>query len=263
MKILAIDDEEIMLEKLCRCIQEAAPNEELISFRHSSDVLKYVSENKIDVAFLDIKMRGIDGLELGKRIKLVQPLVNIIFCTGYDDFIFEAVSKVRCNGYLLKPVTTEDVITELNNLRIPMKDKIVKKFGIYLQCFGNFQVFFDGKLLEFGTAKTKEMLAYLVDRKGAVVTNNEMMIALWEDDKDHTAYLKKCKKDLMDTLKKVGYEDIIVKSWGGLAIDSEKVDCDYYEWWCGKADSIRAFSGEYMEQYSWSEKTKASLLKGI
>ena len=83
MRIIAVDDEPLMLEKLCRCIREAAPDEEMVSFKRPSEALTYIDKNHVDVAFLDVKMRGMDGIELGKRMKITHSKVNIIFCTGY------------------------------------------------------------------------------------------------------------------------------------------------------------------------------------
>ncbi len=160
MRILAVDDEKLMLDNLCMCIQEVAPSEELVSFKSSSEALQYVTKNTIDVAFLDIKIRGMDGLELGRQIKLLQPGVNIIFCTSYSDRIFEAVSDVRCNGYLLKPIHAEDIKKELDNLRAPavmLKQDITK---MEIRCFGNFQVFVNGRPLEFHSKKAKELFAF-------------------------------------------------------------------------------------------------------
>ena len=63
-----------------------------------------------------------------------------------------------------------------------------------MQCFGNFEVFVDGKVLHLKPEKMKELLAYLVDCKGALCSNAEIIAALWEDNADHYDYLKKCKK---------------------------------------------------------------------
>ncbi len=96
-----------------------------------------------------------------------------------------------------------------------------------------------------------------------MITNGEIISNLWEDDENHDSYFKKCRKDLYDTLAENGMKDIIIKLWGGLAIDCHKVTCDYYEWLEGNPGGIRAFNGEYMEQYSWAELTKASLYQKI
>ena len=62
MRILAVDDEQLMLGRLERCIREAAPEAELISFQKATECLSYVRKQQADVAFLDIRMRLMDGM---------------------------------------------------------------------------------------------------------------------------------------------------------------------------------------------------------
>ncbi len=259
MRVLAVDDEALMLEKLCDSIKEAAPEAVIASFRRASEAQEYIQENEIDVAFLDIKMRGMTGMELAKIIKTTQPNVNIIFCTGYSEYMYDAISKVRCSGYILKPVDAGQVAEELKNLRIPMKKEADKK-GLYVQCFGNFEVFLNDEILKFESKKTKELFAYLVDRHGALCNIKEIEAVLWEDDGDHSSYIKKCRKELTDLFKAKGLEDVIEKTWGGLAVRAGHFQCDYYDWIDGKAEGINRWNGSYMDQYSWAEVTKASLM---
>ena len=258
MKILAVDDENLMLERLCRCIKEAKPDSEVIAFRRAAEALEYTKKQHIDVAFLDIHMRNMDGMELAKQIKLINPKINIIFATSYTDYIYDAVSEVRCSGYIMKPVTTEQILKELENLRNSIEDIINVK--VFVRCFGNFDVFVNGEALYFDSAKAKELLAYLVDRNGAVCTNGEISATLWEDDEDHYSYLKKCKKTLNKILTDAGCEDILVSFRGSVGVNKEKFKCDYYDWLDGKAGGINAYHGEYITQYSWGEITNASLI---
>lgn len=51
----------------------------------------------------------------------------------------------RCSGYVLKPVTTEQIVRELDNLRHPIEEQPRAK--VHMQCFGNFEVFVDGKAM--------------------------------------------------------------------------------------------------------------------
>lgn len=257
MKILAVDDEQYMLDRLCRCIREAESDVDLIAYKSSSEALHYIQEHEVDVVFLDIQMRKMTGMDLARELKLRRPSVNIIFVTGYHDYIYQAVSEIRCSGYLVKPVTTEQVITELHNLRHPIAGKASTRLRI--QCFGNFEVFVDGKVLNFSLAKSKELLAYLVDRSGAMCTNREIAAILWEDDEEHYSYLKKIKRDLMNTLKAVNCEEIINSQRGRIGIARNQIECDYYQWLEGTAAGINAYHGEYMMQYSWAEVTKPYL----
>ena len=95
-----------------------------------------------------------------------------------------------------------------------------------------------------------ELLAYLINARGGVCTNQEIMTYLWDDDDPHDSYFKKLRKDLFETLASYGCEDIVYKSWGGMGINKELVDCDFYTW---LENNDGEYTGDYMKQYPWTE----------
>ena len=247
MTILAVDDEKLLLMALENAIREAVPDADIISFRKAADALAYAENNRVDVAFLDIQMRGMDGLALAKEMLEIDPRINIIFCTGYDDYISEAFRDVRCNGYITKPVDVQKVLQEMQHLRVPLLPNAPKK--VRFQCFGSFEVFVNGEPMQFERTKTKELLAYLVNAGGAVCTNNEIIVNLWDDDDDHYSYYKKLRLDLLSTLERYGCSEIVYRQRNGIGIVTDEVDCDYYAW---KKNNHGKYPGEYMKQYLWS-----------
>lgn len=255
MIILALDDEKIALEGLLKSIREAEPEAEVIGFRKPSEALAYFKEHPCDVVFLDIQMRGVNGVNLAKEMKLLQPKVNVVFATGYLDYMGEAFS-LHASGYLVKPITTKKVRAELEDLRHPVQETARSRVSIYT--FGNFEIYVDGKTLPFKYEKTKEMLAYLVDRHGAFCSNGEIMTALWEDER-RPSYLGNLKKDLLDTLREHDCLEIVESGWNKLRVVPENISCDYYDWYEGKPNAINRYMGEYMAQYSWAELTNANL----
>lgn len=247
MQILAVDDEQLMLDALTVCIQEAAPNAQVYSFRRSSDALNFAKENPLDVAFLDIRMRGMDGLELGKQLLLIHPSINLIYCTSYDEYVSEAFRAIRCNGYITKPVDAEQIARELACLRVPMF--LPKKKRVEFHCLGRFEMFIDGEAVKFENAKTKELMACLVDACGGICSNQEIIVKLWEDDNRHDSYFKKIRKDLGDTLQAYGCADILCRQRGGIGINVDMVKCDYYDW---KRQNPGKMPDVYMSQYFWA-----------
>ena len=254
MVIYAIDDEPNALEYLCDKIRQAEPDCELHSFTSSTRALESSRTLRFDVAFLDINMPGISGIELAKKLKAVDPRVNLVFVTGYSEYAIDAFS-LDAGGYLLKPAAVSDIRHALDNLRYPMRSAPGK---LRLQCFGDFEVFLGDEPLKFKYAKTKEMLAYMVDRRGAVCTKNDIIIALWEDD-DHAAYYRSLVKDLTDTLSSCGCGDAIDRRRAGLSVIRDKVTCDYYDYLDGVPSAVNLWRGEYMRQYSWAEDTAGAL----
>lgn len=255
MIVLAVDDKKIPLAALEDAIIKAEPNASVHGFRNAADALSFAESEPCDVAFLDIDMQDMNGIELAKRLKIKKSNINIVFSTGYSEYTGEALS-IHCSGYIMKPVTPEKVRNELDNLRFPVQIHQAKR--VRFQTFGNFEVYVDGNPLSFKYEKTKELLAYLVDRCGALCTNGEIMAKLWSDD-THFSYLRSLKKDLLDTLKEKNCSEIILQQWGKMGIHADQVDCDYYEWQQGEVNAINRYHGEYMAQYSWGELTNGTL----
>lgn len=261
MRIIAADDEALALQSLEKAIRAAKPEEEVVSFQEPEDVLEYAKEHPIDVAFLDVEMGTMSGIEVAKQLKVWYPKINIIFVTGYDKYMAQAI-ELRMSGYVTKPATKEKILVELEDLKHPVQT--IKANTLTVKCFGNFEVFVNGKILEFEKNKTKEMLAYLIDRRGSSVTSGELRSILWEDDSvsdnNTRSYLSKLKKDLIKTLKKAGVQDAFVETRGKYAIAPEKISCDYYDYLDDKPEGIRAYNGEYMSQYSWGELNQKAFL---
>ena len=102
------------------------------------------------------------------------------------------------------------------------------------------------------------MLAYLVDRHGASVTTKQIFAVLWEDapyDRNSKNYVGAVLSSLKSTLKEVGIDDILIKTWNHLAIDVSKIKCDAYDYEKGDISAVNSFHGEYMSNYSWAEFT--------
>ena len=261
MKIIAVDDEKLALDTLVDSIEKAVPDASITGFRKPEDALTYVRENDCEIAFLDIKMRGMTGLELAKRLKDIRGEINIIFVTGYSEYSLDAF-RLYASDYLLKPATPDAVKQAMEHLRTPVKPIHTKR--VRIQCFGNFEVYVDNKPLIFGRAKSKELLAYLVDRMGASVTMGELIAIMWEDGADTSSRqsnLRNLIADLKNVLSDVEVGNIILKSRNSIAVNCEMVDCDYYDFLRHIPYAVNAYHGEYMMQYSWAEITTAALLQ--
>ena len=259
MTILAVDDEKLALEGLMRSIRAAAPEADVRGFRDPEEALRFAETIPLYAVFLDIEMRGMDGITLAKQLLQTEPKTNIIFTTGYGEYAGRAFD-LHASGYIMKPVTEEKVRRELSALRY----RAVPERRLVIRAFGNFEAYVDGEPVRFQTGKAKELLAYLVDRRGAVCLNGELLSALWEDDGEeanHTSYLKKIRRSLFDTLEAVGCGDVISRTRGGLAILTDKISCDYYRYlkYGNEPGMPPLYRGEYMMQYSWAEFTHGVL----
>ena len=254
MIAIAVDDEILMLGALVKAIGASSDIEEVAKFTDCEEALEFVRSNHADVAFLDINMRGMGGLALAEKILSVRPSCKIVFCTGYEEYAIPAF-KLHASGYLMKPISAKDVQAEIDNI----KGRRQKEKLIDVNCFGNFEVYANGEKLMFKRLKTKELFAFLVDRKGAGMTAKQICAVLFPDDTDDTknaAYLRQLVLDLKNTLKSVGAENVFRHETPCYRIDTSLIKCDYFSYLeTGRPE----FYGEYMMQYSWAEETCAQL----
>ena len=260
MHILATDDEQSALNILTGAIQDAVPLATVHGFRNPLEALEFMKETKCEVAFLDIQMREMSGIVLARKLKEIYPKVNIVFVTGYSQYANEAFA-LHASGYVYKPVTADKIVIEMENLRTPVK---WKETGICVNTFGNFELIVNGEEVSFGREKSKEMLAYLVDKQGKSATRKELASVLFEREDYSRAtqnYLSKIIKELIVALEKVGAEKMLKRGLNSYSVDVDAFSCDLYDYEKDNVtpNGLNRFYGEYMKQYSWAEVTLARL----
>ncbi len=199
-------------------------------------------------------MSEMTGVELAKELKAVNPKMNIIFVTGFSEYAGDAM-ELHASGYIMKPVTKEKVERELCDLRFPIVPK--KDALLRVQCFGNFDVFLPyGSHMRFERSRSKEIFAYLVHRQGSSCTTREIAAPLFEDapfDKKQQNYVQQLIHALIKSLKAVGAEKAVERSYNALAVNPDVFDCDYYRFKELDAGAVNAYQNEYMSQYYWAD----------
>ena len=257
MNAIVVDDEIYMLETLQEAVNASSDIETVEAFSTCSAALAYATENPIDIAFLDINMRGIGGLGLAEKLLEQQPYCNIVFCTGHEEYAVSAF-QLHVSGYLMKPITPNAVQKEIDHIKgIKSTEKLLT-----IKCFGNFEVLSGGKVLPFRRTKTKELLAVLVDRNGAGMKAKQICAILFPEDTDDTknaTYLRQLILDLKNTLKMISAENVLQHDTPYYRINTNLVKCDYFSFLETRKPE---FHGEYMTQYSWAEERCAMLQFG-
>lgn len=264
MQIVVIDDEPLMLAQLKNEVEAVFPDAEVVAFEDPEGVEAYLEEapeGEPKYAFFDIKLRGMSGIELAKIVKDERPHTRIVFCTAYSDYALEAFS-VPAQGYVLKPITRDKIKEAVRQIDLIAQEGAAKQTenGLVVRTFGNFEVFYDGVPVVWKRQKAKELLALIIDARGASLNNVEIAKALWDDDsKTSLNYVQTVMASLRKTLKEYGVEDILIKSWNATSIDKTKVNCDLYAFLNGDAQAVNDYHGEYMNNYDWAKSTKSWL----
>ena len=228
MKIAAVDDETHALERFERMVSEIADLELCGLFETGRQLLAYLKENPLDAVFLDIEMPGVNGLELAGQIQDLNENIDIIFITAFNQYAVEAF-ELQAVDYILKPLTEERLGKTVRRL-LKTNRPAVRAGKLFVQCFGDFEVFLDGAALAWKNSKAKEVLAFLVHKNGVPVGWEKIADAVWPDYNAEkaqtnfhaTTYL------LRKRLAEAGMPHILESVRGNYRIATESIDCDVY-----------------------------------
>ena len=259
MKAICVDDERILMEDTVAMCLELPEIDEARGFVRPEDALEWLDHNAADLALLDIDMPGMNGLELARRIQRINPYIAILFITSFSQYALEAY-EVHPTAYLLKPFDQARLTREIEYALSLCRAR--RPAHIAAHTFGHFEILVDGKTMSFRRSKSKELLAYLVDRRGAGVTRQDAFAALWEDrayDASMQKQLDVVIRSLRDTLQTYGIGELFELKNRRLRIRPELIDCDLYRFLKGEPDAVSAYFGEYMSQYAWAANTEARL----
>ena len=256
LKIAVAGSKKQAPDTLYRRIQEAAPDAECVCFLSLEEAGRFLLQEDCDVLFACADAEEEKVLSLLERVRLHLPALNILLSAEGGAYALAAL-RLHASGYLVEPFSAADIRRELQDLRYPVGTAGREK-RVRAQCFGNFELFVDGRAVRFKYKKTRELAAYLIDRCGAVCSGPEIGAVLWEEDiEEHPEYLKSLVRDLTSTLSSLGCEGILEKQRGGLGIRPDLIECDFYNWKRGISGGLNTYRGEYMSQYSWGEFTNA------
>lgn len=261
MKILIVDDERGAREDLRRAVGNVTGTAEIVMAKTAAEALKYAGKSSFDAVFLDINLPDMDGLITAREMNEMRPGTNIIIQTADPGFALEAYGLYVCD-YILKPVSEKDIRRALEHLRWPVSEALPR---LEVRCFGRFEVLWNGRPLKFSRSGSKELLAYLIDHKGELVSMDDIAYALCEDVGDvmkAKIHIRVFLCELNHTLDRIGMREVLIRKRGEMAICRDMVDCDYYRMLDGDTGASTGFRGEYMTQYSWAEYTEAQLWFG-
>ena len=258
MHILIFNKDKEEIKEIKNTLENIFENQVCLIANSESEAREIIDEKQISLAFINIDSKK--EIELAKRAIKKNPVVNIIFISETKDFAYDAF-EIYASGYIIKPITKEKIIKNIQHLRFQLNG--IGKKRVEVHCFGKFDIFVDGTAVKFSRAKSKELLAYLVDRNGTMCNNEDLLAVLWQDKKPTKSLKQQLRNliyDLNQSLRKVDADDIIIRQDTTIGIKKEKIKCDYYDFQKGDPKALQSFRGEYMSQYSnWSYTMELNL----
>lgn len=110
LKYIAVDDEPLALAKIDEFASQIPFLEKVSSFKSGLDAITFLTQNTIDLAFMDINMEGLNGFQ---TIELMKPRPLVIITTAYSQHAIKGFDMDVCD-YLLKPYSFERFIKSVH-----------------------------------------------------------------------------------------------------------------------------------------------------
>lgn len=225
-------------------------------FARAADALAWLREHDAALALLDTDLPDMNGLALAAEIRKIRPDTAVIVLTDSPEYAVSAF-RLRVSGFLLRPVSRERLAEEV---RFALSGKIPEAPArVQARTFGGFGLFVDGKPVPFRQAKCRELLAYLIDRRGGGVSRAEAFSVLWEDrpyDRPMQKQFDAVLRSLRSTLAEYGAGEILETGNGSLRVRPERISCDAWGFFSGDGEAAGVSRGEYMKGYAWGAETE-------
>jgi two-component SAPR family response regulator len=276
-RVIGVDDERIALDRFERILKEDARISVIGTFTRVSEAIEFVSRNPVDIAFLDIEMPGMNGLDLAERLAELKPHIEIVFITAYDKYALKAF-QAHAIGYLLKPLDTVEVREQIDNLSRKLGYRQQPKESKYLtvKCFGQLSCYAGENATEpihWRTAKAEELFALLIYNRGKAVSKDVIIDVLWpeaEQEKAANNFRVTCTY-LRNTLTQKGFANILLRERDSYLLDTSRIRCDLHlflstadatETELSSLEEVSAlYTGVYIDNksYEWATNTKVWL----
>lgn len=258
MRAIIVDDEQIMLKSFMRLSKGISNLNVIAQFESPDEALVFVQKNSVELAFLDIKMPGMNGIELAVHLRNICPNILVVFISAYDEYIRDS-NLIGGDYYIVKPYKKETIAMMMQKMQILSKSLQTK---IYIQMFGKFNVLKNGVPIAL-RGKAKEILALIATRCGKEISNEEIYNVIWEG-REYSNVKMKVYYNALKRLKKIleaeGISDLLLSTPRGKMLNTEIVECDYYAWKNNKVQERNKFEGEFLSEYSWGEYLLAEIL---
>lgn len=212
---LIVDDNEAITQLMQKMLKNIDPEGTHIAANSAEEALEIIGQEKIQVLFLDIEMPNMSGIEMAQQLQTENPKLNVIFVTGHPEYAYQA-HKVHCCGFLSKPFDEHDIVGELERLR-PQNQRIPVEYGrpeITVLCGEDYRINGEDAREFFQRDKTHELFAYLLYRKGAICSNDEIISVLFGDAGGKKDILRKYIQDMRAKLREFHAEDSMIKRYG-------------------------------------------------
>jgi DNA-binding LytR/AlgR family response regulator len=134
---IVAEDESLLRQALVDQLGQAWPQLRILAeCEDGASALESLAEHRPDVAFLDIRMPGLSGLEVAAAAAEISPHTQIVFVTAYDQYAIDAFERGAID-YLLKPITPERLAATVQRLQLRTGNQDAAALSALLARLGN------------------------------------------------------------------------------------------------------------------------------
>ncbi|MCQ6560633.1 response regulator [Paenibacillus mendelii] len=279
MNAILLDDEPLALRSLEHQLKRFEGVNIIGTFSLPAHAVAAAEELQPDVAFIDIDMPEMNGIQVAEKLQTINESMVIVFVTAYDEYAVKAF-ELNALDYVLKPVqplrlkqTVDRLQKEILNIRqTPLMVEEEPEPVVRVQCAGTMNIFGrDGEPLSWRTSKSRELFAYLVYKRGQPVRKEALLELLWpdSDEKKGFTHMYTTIYRLRKTFEGASLNIRLLNSGDGYWLRNEGLQVDTQEWEeaIGKlppltaksADDYQrrfdAYPGDYLceHDYIWSQ----------
>ncbi|GGD97753.1 response regulator [Paenibacillus nasutitermitis] len=236
MKVLLVDDEPAMLLAMKRMLSTMEDVELVGSFRNAAEVLAFVRNNDVDLAFLDIQIAADNGLELARSLRLIRPKLGIVFTTSHTEYALHAYDVYPLD-YIVKPVSRTrlaQTIARAAGRSGASSDDAGERSPHRLTVRGLGCLEASSKqagAVKWISKKSMELFAYLVVHRGRSAAKVRMLEDIFPDMplKNAETYLHTAVYQLRKALSPHGFKEIVISAQEQYRIDLDQADVDFIQ----------------------------------
>lgn len=267
LRIAVLDDENHALERFEKIAEGFREISLCKLFGDADDLIDYMESNALDAVFLDIEMPGKSGMQLAEELCIINPEITVVFVTAFSHYAVEAF-ELSVFDYIVKPVSEKRLRKTLDRIlrgRQPVNSGKEKRVSV--QSFLRFECKVDEKVLQMNhLMKAKELLAFLVSRKGAPTSWQQITEALWPEADYEKAHnnLYVTTYRLRKWLAEHELTHVFECKRNGYRIVPSEFSCDLYELENAEKNGDtntmkRLYRGDFFEEdgYEWAYPLQA------
>lgn len=267
-KAILIDDEKPALKELEFILKKYPEITVAGAFSNPVDGIAAIREQKPEVVFLDINMPQMLGIDVASEILDIDPAINVIFITAFDQYAIDAF-EVHALDYLLKPIDLQRFEKTINRILKQHGSSEKPKAKFMIKCLGGFQAGWEGMdPIKWRADKTKEIFTFLLHHRNRDISKEELLDQLWPEDDPEKAirqlyngiyYIRKAMEEYG-----VGRELITIDKDYHMRLGPVDLDTDMLyeygrkktEFSCEELEAMaERYSGSYLqgEYYPWAD----------